>query len=172
MVDPEMALALTKTCVPVIDSLIKACIESKRLDVELEALRTNAELGRRRLALQEKELMLRHQETMKIIEDQTKIMQRRLDLFQKEIEKDEKKQIKLFELLEKLNDRIIDKNTSKEEREGFLRGYEITAQLMISSSKEYGQTFTAMIQNTNAQITTKRIPSSGKHKQLISKEDN
>lgn len=149
MEDPEMALSIAKVITPIVDRMIGAYVESKRIDAEIEAVRAKAEVEHHRLDVQEKALELQHKENMKIIDEQAKLFQKKLDIYSKKIEASIELQNYYCRELNRINNAILDIETPEETRDKFIALYDKVSQRIENITMGHIQTSIALIQNSD-----------------------
>ena len=149
MADPETVLAVTKAVAPIFDNLMKAYVESKRIDAELEAVRAKAEVEHHRLDVQEKALELQHKENMRRIDEQAKILDKKLDIHKTQIEANIELQKYYCKELNRINDAILDKETPEETRDKFIDLYDRVSQRIENITMGHIQTSIALIQHAD-----------------------
>ena len=170
MENPEAAIAIAKAVVPIVDRLINAHIESKRIDLEIEAVRARAEVEHHRLEVQEKALELQHKENMKYIDEQANQFLKKIDVHRKSIEANMKVQSFLCGELKRINDVILDINTPEETRDKFIALYDRVSQRIENITMGHLQTSIKLIQTNDLLCLPDRKSSS--EKQISTIEEN
>ncbi|MBR4254991.1 MAG: hypothetical protein IKQ16_07885 [Lentisphaeria bacterium] len=170
MENAELILAAAKEATHIVDDIINACVECRKIDAQIEAMRAQAEVDNHRLDVQEKALKLQHKENMKIIDEYSKRLQKYLDDHHKEIEDAHKTQGTRRRQLDEINAVILDTNTPEDTRATLIRYYALVSQQMEDTTMALLHDSIQLIQKTDMICLPDHKPSS--QKQISTSEED